>query len=88
MRNIIWNISALFSVSLALMYIYFIIIIIVVVIIIIIIIIIINIIIIVIINFCTPIRLTVFPWNKKLSSTILRVRNRKTNYHRTVRSLF
>ena len=88
MRNIIWNISALFSVSLALMYIYFIIIIIVVVIIIIIIIIIINIIIIVIINFCTPIRLTLFPWNKKLSSTILRVRNRKTNYHRTVRSLF
>ena len=87
MRNIIWNISALFSVSLALMYIYFIIIIIVV-IIIIIIIIIINIIIIVIINFCTPIRLTLFPWNKKLSSTILRVRNRKTNYHRTVRSLF
>ena len=87
MRNIIWNISALFSVSLALMYIYFIIIIIVVVIIIIIIIII-NIIIIVIINFCTPIRLTLFPWNKKLSSTILRVRNRKTNYHRTVRSLF
>ena len=86
MRNIIWNISALFSVSLALMYIYFIIIIIVVVIIIIIIII--NIIIIVIINFCTPIRLTLFPWNKKLSSTILRVRNRKTNYHRTVRSLF
>ena len=86
MRNIIWNISALFSVSLALMYIYFIIIIIVV--IIIIIIIIINIIIIVIINFCTPIRLTLFPWNKKLSSTILRVRNRKTNYHRTVRSLF
>ena len=85
MRNIIWNISALFSVSLALMYIYFIIIIIVV---IIIIIIIINIIIIVIINFCTPIRLTLFPWNKKLSSTILRVRNRKTNYHRTVRSLF
>ena len=85
MRNIIWNISALFSVSLALMYIYFIIIIIVVVIIIIIII---NIIIIVIINFCTPIRLTLFPWNKKLSSTILRVRNRKTNYHRTVRSLF
>ena len=84
MRNIIWNISALFSVSLALMYIYFIIIIIVV----IIIIIIINIIIIVIINFCTPIRLTLFPWNKKLSSTILRVRNRKTNYHRTVRSLF
>ena len=83
MRNIIWNISALFSVSLALMYIYFIIIIIVVVIIIIIIIIII-----VIINFCTPIRLTLFPWNKKLSSTILRVRNRKTNYHRTVRSLF
>ena len=80
MRNIIWNISALFSVSLALMYIYFIIIIIVVVIIIIIII--------VIINFCTPIRLTLFPWNKKLSSTILRVRNRKTNYHRTVRSLF
>ena len=79
MRNIIWNISALFSVSLALMYIYFIIIIIVVVIIIIII---------VIINFCTPIRLTLFPWNKKLSSTILRVRNRKTNYHRTVRSLF
>ena len=71
------------------MYIYFIIIIIVVVIIIIIIIIIIiNIIIIVIINFCTPIRLTLFPWNKKLSSTILRVRNRKTNYHRTVRSLF
>ena len=69
------------------MYIYFIIIIIVV-IIIIIIIIIINIIIIVIINFCTPIRLTLFPWNKKLSSTILRVRNRKTNYHRTVRSLF
>ena len=87
MRNIIWNISALFSVSLALMYIYFIIIIIVVVIIIIIIIII-NIIIIVIINFCTPIRLTLFPWNKKLSSSILRVRNRKTNYHRTVRSLF
>ena len=87
MRNIIWNISALFSVSLALMYIYFIIIIIVVVIIIIIIIII-NIIITVIINFCTPIRLTLFPWNKKLSSTILRVRNRKTNYHRTVRSLF
>ena len=67
-----------FSVSLALMY--FIIIIIV---IIIIIIIIINInIIIAIINFCTPIRLTLFPWNKKLSWSILRVRNRKTNYHR------
>ena len=51
-------------------------------IIIIIIIIAIIIIIIAIINFCTPIRLTLFPWNKKLSSSILRVRNRKTNYHR------
>ena len=44
-------------------------------------IIIIIIIIIAIINFCTPIRPTLIPSNKRLLTTILRVRNRKTNYH-------